>query len=287
MFYKKIIFLCFVFSVYQSLYASEKVAQVTTGNFALPTSQQPGPLFSFGQNIISKNDAIGLVSCGYNKGLHKDLSAIVINVLYGATDKLAMLCTLPAVAQHYNDDGHSGLGNFSVTLEYQYYFKERYASSLEATILGSFSFPTGTATQEPLTGSESPGLFLGTTLILTTIDWYVYMTTGEQFLLSGDGSRPGNQYLLQGGVGRNIPSPHGWIFMGLIELAGQLVNHDIVNRVRSVDSGGMSLFAGPSFWASSKNTTMQIGMLFPLYEHLYGTQNKTYYTMGLNFGLTF
>lgn len=35
------------------------------GNFALPTSQQPGPFFSFGQSLIDKNQIQFYVSPNY------------------------------------------------------------------------------------------------------------------------------------------------------------------------------------------------------------------------------
>jgi len=50
--------------------ANEKEIQhIKEGNFALPTSQQPSPLFSFGQNILDKGDIQALAQKQTNTNL--------------------------------------------------------------------------------------------------------------------------------------------------------------------------------------------------------------------------
>ena len=60
------------------------------GILALPTSQQPGPLFCFGQNSADQGDlqAFGIVA------KNKQSVDVVPTVLYGVSDSFSLLCAL-------------------------------------------------------------------------------------------------------------------------------------------------------------------------------------------------
>ena len=58
------------------------------GNFALPISQQPGPLLSFGQNFANKGDLIAYAYALQLKGHKESLVQVVPSVLYGVTKTL-------------------------------------------------------------------------------------------------------------------------------------------------------------------------------------------------------
>ncbi len=71
------------------------VEPLAVGNFLLPTTQEPGPLFGFGQNIINKRDL--QIYCSPNKLRGHNFSASELNLyaLYGITDTLSIFLAMP------------------------------------------------------------------------------------------------------------------------------------------------------------------------------------------------
>src|SRR5260221_6694775 len=69
---------------------SEKVTQVKLGNFALPGSQQPGPLFTLGQLLVDKHDLLGYAYFNTLKGENQRFTDAHLNLLYGMTDKCSV-----------------------------------------------------------------------------------------------------------------------------------------------------------------------------------------------------
>ena len=70
------------------------------GNFILPSSQIPGPLLSFGQNIIDKNETIIYLSADDFQGADRQSIDAVPSILYGITDRLSIYLVTP-VAVNY------------------------------------------------------------------------------------------------------------------------------------------------------------------------------------------
>ena len=73
---KKILFILFYVSVAFSR-DQEKVDHIIEGNLALPTSQQPSPLFCFGQNIVDKGDVQIFGDVDYLKGKNLKFSEFI------------------------------------------------------------------------------------------------------------------------------------------------------------------------------------------------------------------
>src|SRR5436190_21033773 len=64
--------------------------QLTMGNFALPTSQQPGPLIGFGQNIVEAGDRQFFLYANYLKGQQKKYVEAVPSFVYGISDTASL-----------------------------------------------------------------------------------------------------------------------------------------------------------------------------------------------------
>lgn len=100
----------------------EDPQQIRIGNLALPTSQQPGPLFSFGQNIIDARDA-QIYGTVYDFDAQcASYITVVPSFLYGFTDSFSLFVTMPCAAQYKNQDScSSGSGDGSVQFEYAFF----------------------------------------------------------------------------------------------------------------------------------------------------------------------
>lgn len=68
------------------------------GNFALPLSQQPGPLVSFGENIIAKNETQFFLFADDFAGVDKHFVDVMPGILYGITDDLSIFINAPMAA---------------------------------------------------------------------------------------------------------------------------------------------------------------------------------------------
>lgn len=94
------------------------------GNFALSVSQQPGPLVSFGENILSaKETQLSLFADDYI-GVDKHFVDLIPSVLYGITDSLSIYLNVPyALSYQLGQQKSSGIEDAFAQLEYAFYNK--------------------------------------------------------------------------------------------------------------------------------------------------------------------
>lgn len=278
--FKKIVYCTLMALTFVTLYAQEKVNQLKKGNLALPESQQPGPLFGFGQNVIQKGAFQVSGAFDQNKGEDKNVVRAVPSFLYAVTDSFS-LYLFSEIDLYHKQDGQrsSGMDNVAVQLEYEFYKNEKTTLTDSATIVGNVTIPTK--------NRNSLGFFFGPTLSRTQIDWYFFLSPGGLFNLSNKGTKSGNKYLFQCGVGRNIPSPSHLIWMVELELNGVFLERDEIADVIDPNSGGNVVYLGPSFWFSSRRVIIQGGIALPVYQQWYGNQKKIDYLAAVSVGLTF
>lgn len=258
------------------------------GNFALPTSQQPAALFGFGGNIIDKGEIQTYLFYDDFEGKCKALIEPIPSVQYGITDAFSVALIYPfAALSQDGPDRSSGLEDFLLQFEYAYYTKgtSRYVD--QATILWSFTFPTGSVYKNPPTGLGAPALFIGGTYYRTWIDWFIFTDQGVLLTTSHRGTKFGNQFLYQFGIGKNIPSPKGYIYAWMVELDGQYGEKNRIFGKIDPNSGGNVIYVTPSIWVSSRTFLVQLGFSFPVHRHLFGKQRKFNYALNFNCAWSF
>jgi len=258
------------------------------GNLSLPSSQQPGPLIGFGEFTLDKGQTQLFLMADqfkFEKGYFIDANPMIV---YGMTDELSILISLPFAGRFKEENSHSnGLEDTCVQLEYVIYQADRLLSSDQATIVANVTIPTGSETKKPPTGVGSPSVFIGATFNRTTVDWFYFGSLGAMLTTEYDLGKFGNRYLYQGGIGRNIPSPRGWIFALMLEIDGQYDSKDRINGKKDPDSGGNVIFITPSLWISSEKTVIQLGVGGVLTQHLNGNQSKFTHQVLCSVGWTF
>jgi len=259
------------------------------GNFALPNSQQPGPLVSFGENIIDKNQVQSFLFADDFVGVKKKSVDLVPAILYGITDDLSVFFNVPIAASYKDDKNHSsGLEDMFLQLENAFYTQKNSNFIDQATLVANITFPTGSAKKEPPTGFGSPSFFVGGTFNRTYTDWFGFTSHGVVVTTSQNNTKFGNEFFYQCGIGRNIFSIESqWIVAWMIEADGQFNEKDKIKGIMNSNSGGNTIYVTPSLWVSSKNTIFQLGFGLPVVQHLFGNQNKNNYLLVANFGWTF
>lgn len=268
--------------------SEEKTLKV--GNFSLRGSQQPGPLVGLGENIIDKGQIQFYLFANALIGNNNYRTDLIPSFLYGVTDAFSVFFNVPYTPK--NKDGitkskSSGLEDIFIQLEYAFYTKSNRVSTDQATIVSNVSFPTGSNTKNPPTGFGSPSFLLALTYNHTTINWLFFGATGIILPTKHDAFKVGNQFLYQGGVGRNICTPPGWIYAWIIEFIGQYSWKDTLNNHKDPNSGGNVFSIIPSLWISSEKLILQFGIGGPVIQHLFGNQSKQNLSLTFNFGWTF
>lgn len=256
-----------------------------TGNFALPVSQQPGPLIGFGENIIDRNQVQLFLFGDAFLGQKKHFIDLIPSILYGITKDFSVFFNVP-VAASYQADGHrsSGLEDIFLQFEYAVYTKQSDCSSDQVTVVVNASFPTGSSHKNPPTGFGSMGYFIGTTYNRTWEKWFCFTSYGAQLTTSHHGTRFGNQYLYQAGFGRDFANAYGWLFAWMVEIDGTFAKRNKINGTIDPNSGGNAVYLNPSFWASSKKWIMQLGLGYAVQQNLFGAQTRDGYLLAFNIG---
>lgn len=259
------------------------------GNLAFPTSQQPSPLASFGQNIIDKGQWQFVLFSSYLKGNDQYYITLTPQLLYQPTDELSILLFQPfAVRYREKEDHTTAPGDGLVQLEYMFYQEDTDDYLIQATVLGNITLPTGSARKHPPTGFGANSFFLGATWDKLTVDWYYFFQAGWTFTTSSHQTKYGNQFLYQAGIGRRIASTKEWLFNWLVEFDGTHYQQDRLQGKINPNSGADVFYITPSLsLASIKHLVLQLGIGFPVYQHLRGKQTKNDYVVESNFIWTF
>ncbi|MBS0652357.1 MAG: hypothetical protein JSR39_02395 [Verrucomicrobia bacterium] len=279
---------CFSISSFSIYGADEASPSCNTGNLALPSSQQPGPLISFGQNVIDQNQTQVFVYADDFIGKSQHAIDLGAGLTYGITDDFCATFTVPFAVSYKENSAHSsGLEDIVLQLEYAVYSGNAPCSSDQVTIVANASFPTGSSSKNPPTGFGSVGYFIGTTYNHTGVYWFVFTSYGAEFPTTHHGTKSGNQYLYQFGIGRNITNTKDWMIAWMAEVDGTFEEKDKVKGLKDPNSGGNVIYLTPSLWASSKNWIIQLGFGFAVQQNLFGNQNRNKYLPTISIQRTF
>lgn len=238
------------------------------GNLSVPGATQPTPLVSFGQLIYEKGMVFGNLSVTYKALPNGYTSSISPLITYGVLDNFSVSLFTPVSPQAKSLSHHSsGIQDLIFQLEYAYYQPSFTDANLQGTIVVNTTFPTGSSSKNPPTGTGCFTYFLGTTFSYMSANWYAFVSPGAQ--LRKQSSL--NSYLYQWGFSRYIGflSPKNWIFDLMLEFDGTYT-----------PSLGNLLTATPSIWLSSDRITLQLGSGLPLIRQKGMMNYALYFSIG-------
>lgn len=255
----------------------DETSHVLQGNLALPTSQQPGPLFGFGQNILDKGDIQAFLYTNFQQGGNNSFTRCIPSILYGISDTCSLNVGTPiALRFRINNDHSSGFEDIFAQLEYAFFNQDGASYANQATIVANITFPTGSSGKISPTGSGTPGFFLGLTANHMTPDWYLYTSSGVILTTSDSTHEASSDFLFQWGICRNIYYvPSERIISCMIELFGAYGSGETIRFVGK-SFGGKSLYLGPSLWFSTPRFIMQVGFAVPLVQSSQNTFINNY-----------
>lgn len=271
------------------------------GNFALSTSQQPGPFFSFGQNIVDQHQFIVSLNPNYSYSKTQQVGELIPSFLYGLTDNASLLVSTPMILHYKNGDQHlSGIADVGIDLEYAFYSYTNARYSEQATLILAPTLPTGSSEKtirindagnlitpgrisgfsrkNAPAGYGTPTYFFGGTYSRSTVDWYGFAAPGLLMPTSRDFICQGKQYMYNLGLGRSLKSiKDQYIVFGLLELNGQYSGKTLFRNDPLPNTGGSIIYATPSVWLSTPRLIIQLGLSLPVFQHWYGNQSNIGY----------
>lgn len=264
---------------YEMLYCAKADEAEKIGNFLLPTSQMPGPLYGFGQNIVDQYD-FQIFFYLYQRGGKKvNFTEFIPGLLYGIRNDLSLFMGLPITPLYKVDDNRSrGVEDLFIELEYTAYSKILPTSATQATLIGDIILPTGSSKKNPPTGYGSTSFFLAATLSYTAQYWLAWIQGGAQLTTKHHGTKFGNQFLYQSGLEGVIATPQSkWLIAWMVEFFGTYEQKTTICNLKDNNTGGNTFYIGPSLWASSDKWIIQLGIAYPPAQHLFGEQPKINY----------
>jgi hypothetical protein len=280
----------FIFIESISLAESEKVEQLKIGNLSLPSSQQPGPLIAFGQNIVNKKDLQLFTYVDSLQGYRKSLTEFVPTLLYGIRDDLSLFIQLPVAAKFKIDNCTvTGVEELLVQFEYALYEKTQLTYTNQITLVTNITISSGSDFAGFRRAEDGTVFFLGFTTSHTGTNWYPFASLGTRITTKNSmNNKSGNQFLYDIGLSKNIKyQPDKYIFNWMIEFTGFYEQKSKVQGIINPSSGGNSILLGPSFWFSSERFILQAGVSWVVYEKLFGKQNKNKYYIAVDCGWKF
>ncbi len=283
-------FLMFVllFSVAGHTQPKDDVRPIKIGNFE--NQGLPFPSFGFGQFVLAKNQIAPFMTVFSEKGKHQNQTIIYPEVVYGITNSLSVLVSLPIITNINNAIRKTqGVGDLQVEFEYMFYKKATELILNRITFVTDINLPTGhfSTTLTPSTGFGAVSLFFGVTASHLSADWYAYLAPGMIVTTPTKNTKAGCTVLYEGGVGRNLGNPGGITLTGMLEFNGVYVQKDTICCTSNPNSGGNTIFLGPTLYSSFKNIQILGGVQFPVYQHLNGIQGKQKYRLIFNASATF
>jgi len=250
-----------------------KKEKAKTGNFALPTSQQPSPFFSIGQNIVEKGDFLATGTNVFYKGPCQKFPATTLNLLYGITDQLSVFFDIPEASKYQHARTITSEVDY-VTLgsEYSFYTKEEETHTKQATVLTTLQIPYTYIPPISEAGIQGITYLLGGTAAYMSSLWYLFISGGFSLTKPKRAHGIFTQFIYENGIGINLGNPDGWIALALFEFNGVYA--------LSFKAPGQFLpatnliFWGPGLFLSSKRIILQAGFQWPIVQTGFTLQSK-------------
>lgn len=285
---KKLLLTPFFISL--SLYAKviqKEVAYVHEGNLALRTSQQPAPLFSFGQFLVDKRNIQGFLSPEWLTSSQKYFSSFVPSMVYGFENNVALLVGVPFACKYKQETRRSsGVGDIFAQVEYGFHIHEGLTYVNKLTLVGGLTLSTGSARKNPPTGVGASSLFLGLTAHHRAIGWYYWISPGVNYWVPQNGIKPGVNFLYQAGLARNLYYvTEKQIITVMLEFLGSYTAKGAQGCTRQAATNLISL--APSLWVSTLHCILKAGVSIPVVQQSINRTDKDNYNAVLTLGYTF
>lgn len=243
------------------------------------------PIFGIGPHTIYK-DGFGLEleyereqgEDGYEQTLHYEVG-------YGLTADWVALLTVPQVQKSEEDRAASGLGDMTIKTKWRFYRKDyREGRQDQVALLAGVKLPTGDHEAEIPLGSGSTDYIVGLTAGKESRTLYYFADL--RYRLNGENDKKlkmGDVWFYGVSFGFRPWQNEYWEpdLVLLLELFGKQMAGARLDGQELENSGGHTVFIGPSFLLSYKNWMVTGGIAVPALQDFNGEQEKELYQFAL------
>lgn len=265
------------------------VEQPPIGNLALPSSQQVGPIFCFGQNIVNSGDLQAITDINAVKINGKVYTEVIPSMLYGVSDSFALYFGAPiATPSMFHMPCATGLQSIFVQGEYALYTKKLPTYTNQITFVGNMVASFNRLTMNLPFNYDISSFFIGATASHLATEWYAFISPGMIVAITRHEPKCCSTLLYQAGFGRNIAySPSRWLLTLIVECFGQYTPATTCHNKKISNTGGNVIFLGPTLWFATKQFATELGISYPVVQHLNGHQPKDHWFAAFDCRYTF
>lgn len=256
----------------------EDTTHVLEGNLALPTSQEPGPLFCLGQNIVDKGDIQGFLITNTFGRNNNNFTQVIPNFIYGIRDDFSLYAGIPIDTQFTSNHIHpTGMEDIFVQFEYAFHNKDKPTYANQATVVANVAIPYKASNRHSSSESNTTSFLLGLTANHMSCDWYIFGSTAIQLSLSKNCTNFGKSFYYQWGLSKNLYYVSSKrILTLLVEFFGIYTQADTYCGKKQ-NSASNVFYIGPCLWYSTPRLILQAGIAFPVIQKVNGLTKNNYF----------
>ncbi|MCH7471412.1 transporter [bacterium] len=251
------------------------VAAAGLAGVCVNPAQAHEPVFSVGPETIYAG-GVGIESeFEIERGDDERLLAMHYEIIYGYTKDLSLTLSIPhIIGRKLEGNTSSGMGDIQFRGKYALFKRDYLGAQDKVTAIFGVKLPTGRDTAEPPLGSGAIDVMLGVSAGHESRTWYRFATLRYLARNSSGGMSPGDRFMYDAAFGLR-PKQSEYLeadFVALLELNGEYEFAGKSDGIKQADSGGNTIWLGPSALWSKRNVMVKGGLQFPILQNLRGNQ---------------
>ncbi len=235
------------------------------------------PVFSIGPETIYQGGLGVEAEFEFEKGNNERQFGMAYEIIYGITGRSAITLTVPHILKkEENSLSSNGLGEIQIRGKYQLFRENSLGAQDKITAILGIKLPTGNRDKTPSLGTETTDFLFGMSYGHESRLLYYFATLRYLLRTKKSGFEPGDRFLYDASFGiRPWQREYlEWDLVVLAEISGELGFKHKLNGQKVANSGGNTIWFGPSALFSLRNIMFKGGIQFPILQSLNGSQNE-------------
>ncbi len=235
------------------------------------------PVFSIGPETIYQGGLGVEAEFEFEKGDNQRQFGMAYEILYGITGRSAVTLTVPHILKkEENSLSSNGLGEIQIRGKYQLFRENSLGAQDKITAILGIKLPTGNRDKTPSLGTKTIDFLFGMSYGHESRLLYYFATLRYLLRTKKSGFEPGDRFLYDASFGiRPWQREYlEWDLVFLAEFSGELGFKNKQSGQSFANSGGNTIWFGPSFLLSLRNIMFKGGLQFPVLQNLNGSQNE-------------
>jgi len=235
------------------------------------------PVFSLGPEVIFQG-GLGIESeFEFEQGEEERLTALHYEMIYGITQNLSLTLNVPYIADRFDEESAgAGIGDVMIRSKYQFYRKDTLGAQSKFSGIFGTKLPTGDEDADPPLGTGTYDFLFGGSYGYESRTWYGFATLRYLLRTRSEGFEPGDRFFYDVAFGYRPWRREylEWDYVFLLEMSGEFEFKSEFRDRKLPDSGGNTVWLGPTALISYRNIMFKGGVQLPVYQDLNGDQGK-------------